>query len=611
MEKITVLDCGGQYTHLIARKVRELGVYSEIVPVDTHASALAGSRGLIISGGPSSVYDAGSPQIRLESLELGLPVLGICYGHQLMAQALHGDVRPGDHREFGAAEIDVPADGGPLFDRVSAREPVWMSHGDRVHTPPPGFRILATTLECPVAAMGDDRRKLYGLQFHVEVTHTPSGRQILSNFVHGICGCGQNWSAGERVGLLEEQIRRATGDRRVFFFVSGGVDSTVAFTLATRALGREQVHGAYIDTGFMREGETAEIAAAFEALGEDLELIDASEDFFTALDGVTDPEIKRQRIGDAFIAVQDGAIARLKWGDDWVLGQGTIYPDTIESGGTCHAAKIKTHHNRVGKVEEMIRAGRVLEPISELYKDEVREVARKLQLPAALVDRHPFPGPGLAIRCLCAAAAVESTEQDEIDGYRATLLPLESVGVQGDFRTYARPTLLSDGERDHARLAAVSSRITNTRRESNRVTYLLGRRDAGQTPADPACGSQTWSGPADGGATGSGQTWSVEPALLTRVRVALLRQADTMVRQWLLDEHLQSAVWQFPVVLLPLNGETVVLRPVESNDGMTARAAPLDFNALDRLTAQLLKLPRVGAVLLDISNKPPATIEWE
>src|SRR5258708_36304297 len=345
-----------------------------------------------------------------------------------MAQILDGAVRPasstGDHREFGAAEIEVTA-ASPLFTGLAAREPVWMSHGDRVLEPPRGFRVLASTYACPVAAMGDDARKLYGVQFHVEVTHTLRGREILANFVHGICGCAKEWSAGERVALLEEQVRQAAARRRVFFFVSGGVDSTVAFTLATRALGRERVHGAYIDTGFMRAGETAEIAEAFRALGDDLEVIDAADQFFAALEGVADPELKRQRIGDTFIAVQDQAIARLGWGNDWVLGQGTIYPDTIESGGTASggnakAAKIKTHHNRVGKVEEMILAGRILEPISELYKDEVREVGRKLDLPAALIDRQPFPGPGLAIRCPCANTVSFAPRAEEVEGYNAS-----------------------------------------------------------------------------------------------------------------------------------------------------------------------------------------------
>ncbi len=584
MDKIVVLDCGGQYTHLIARKVRECGVYSEILPVDCPPEALRGAKGFIISGGPSSVYDAGSPQIQSGCFTLGIPALGICYGHQLMAHALHGDVQPGDHREFGPAEIEV-LDSSRLTKGLSAHEPVWMSHGDLVREPPAGFRVLASTPGCRVAAMGDDARRFYSVQFHVEVTHTPHGKAILQNFVHEICGCSSDWSAGERVAALEEHVRKAAGNRRVFFFVSGGVDSTVAFTLVTRALGRERVHGAYIDTGFMRQGETREIAAAFGALGVDLEVIDASEQFFRALDGVAEPEAKRKIIGEMFITVQDQAIARLGWDDNWVLGQGTIYPDTIESGGTKQSAKIKTHHNRVGKVEEMIAAGRVLEPIAELYKDEVREVGRKLELPTELIARHPFPGPGLAIRCLCSTEDGASTPAPPVNGYDAARLPIKSVGVQGDFRSYKQPTLLSGGRRDHAALSEVSGLVTNTQRESNRVTYLL----AGPAPT------------------------RAHRAFLTRERIALLQEADARVRQWLRDEKLSTAVWQFPVVLLPIGngGETIVLRPVESEDGMTAHVAPLPFDALDRLTARLLDLSAVDAVLLDISHKPPATIEWE
>jgi GMP synthase (glutamine-hydrolysing) len=592
MDKIVVLDCGGQYTHLIARKVRDLGVYSEILPVDCPPAALRGAKGFIISGGPASVYDAGSPQIQPDTFALGLPALGICYGHQLMAHVLNGAVQPGDRREFGATEIEV-LDSSTVLHGLAPREPVWMSHGDLVLEPPAGFRVLASTHGCPIAAMGDDARRFYGVQFHVEVTHTPHGRQILSNFLHEICGCGQEWSAGERVATIEEQVRRVAGQRNVFFFVSGGVDSTVAFTLATRALGRERVHGAYIDTGFMRQGETQEIAAAFRGLGYDLEIIDASDQFFKALEGVAEPEAKRQIIGDMFITVQDQAITRLGWGDDWVLGQGTIYPDTIESGGTKSSAKIKTHHNRVGKVAEMILAGRILEPISELYKDEVREVGRKLELPRELIERHPFPGPGLAIRTLCCTEEGVAEALAPIESYCATRLPLRSVGVQGDHRSYAHPTLLWGGLRVHSVLSDVSSQITNTQRESNRVTYLLGCR----VPQ-------------------SSRSWRSHPALLTRERVALLQQADGRVRQWLRDENLTAAVWQFPVVLLPLaagsgTGETIVLRPVESEDGMTAHVAPLGFAALDRLTEQLLQISGIDAVLLDISHKPPATIEWE
>ncbi len=601
MDKISILDAGGQYTHLIARKVRELGVYSEIVPMETAPEALAASKGVIISGGPSSVYDGGSPTVDERVFSLGVPVLGICYGHQLMAHLLRGNVRKGETREYGMATLEVKADDS-LFQGLEPREPIWMSHGDRVLAPPAGFRVLASTTDCEVAAMGEPQRRLYGVQFHPEVTHTRHGREILANFLFRVCRCRKSWAAADRIAELEEKIRRAVAGRKVFFFVSGGVDSTVAFTLAVQALDRERVHGAYIDTGFMRKNESREISEAFRRLGYDVEIVDARGRFFDALAGVVDPEEKRRRIGDLFITIQDDAIGKLGWDQNWVLGQGTIYPDTIESGGTAKAAKIKTHHNRVGRVEEMIRAGRLVEPIAELYKDEVREVGRRLGLPDTLIERHPFPGPGLAIRCLCVATEQPAAAPPAGDaaatvaaehGFGALLLPLRSVGVQGDDRTYAHPTMLLDGQEcpSYERLTAASTAITNASRVSNRVTYLLDCR----LPE-------------------GSRRWGVRPALLTEERIALLQEADARVRQWLVEENLTQTVWQFPVVLLPLaagQGETIVLRPVESVDGMTAQYARLDFSALTRLTPRLLELPGVEAVLLDVSNKPPATIEWE
>jgi GMP synthase (glutamine-hydrolysing) len=591
MDKIAVLDCGGQYTHLIARKVRELGVYSEILPAGTPSEKLSAYHGVILSGGPASVYDPGSPQVDPKLFDAGVPVLGICYGHQLIAHALKGKVTPSQDREFGMTTLEV-SDTSTLLRGLDAREPVWMSHGDLVDEPPEGFQVLASTPTCRVAAMGDPARRIYGVQFHVEVTHTRKGREVLANFLKEVCRCPGGWTAGDRVPQLEEHVRQAVGGRRVFFFVSGGVDSTVAFTLCVRALAPGQVHGAYIDTGFMRQNESQEIGAAFHDLGYDVEIVDARARFAGALAGVVDPEEKRRRIGEMFIAVQDEAITRMGWTGDWMLGQGTIYPDTIESGGTAAAAKIKTHHNRVGRVEEMIRAGRVVEPIAELYKDEVRQVARRLNLPSVLIDRHPFPGPGLAIRCLC------SDHEEDCQplpanghGYSGLLLPIRSVGVQGDFRTYAHPTLLWDGQRSHDRLAETSTAITNATRSTNRVTYLL---DCRVPPAE--------------------RRWRVHPADLSAARIAALQEADARVRAWLKEEGLEGAVWQFPVVLLPLGaerGESIVLRPVESVDGMTAQYAHLDFAALARLTPRLLALPEIEAVLLDISNKPPATIEWE
>ncbi|MBI1789754.1 MAG: glutamine-hydrolyzing GMP synthase, partial [Acidobacteria bacterium] len=402
--QITVLDAGGQYCHLIARKVRELGVYAEVRRSETPAPELAGRRGLIISGGPSSVYEPGSPTVDPAIFGDGHGVLGICYGLQLMAHALGGQVRKGDKGEFGMATLEIRA-ADPLFAGLDTRQQIWMSHRDLVAAVPAGFSVLATTATCPVAAMSEPGRKLYAVQFHPEVNHTRQGKEILRNFLFSICGCERDWDPSHRIPIIEEEIRQTVGDRSVFFFVSGGVDSTVAYTLCLRALGPGRVRGVYVDTGLMREGETGFVARMFDSLGAGALTVERAADrFLAALDGVRDPERKRHLIGEEFVQVQERIIESLGLLDGhWLLGQGTIYPDTIESGGGERAATIKTHHNRVAGIERLIQAKRIVEPIRSLYKDEVREVGRELGLPQELLERHPFPGPGLAIRCLCSS----------------------------------------------------------------------------------------------------------------------------------------------------------------------------------------------------------------
>ncbi len=597
MQKIAVLDSGGQYCHLIARKVRELGVYAEILPVNVAPSELASYRGVILSGGPSSVFEPGAPQPSPGLFEVGLPMLGICYGHQLMAQGLDGVVEPGQTQEFGQADLHIER-AEPLFAGLPAVQRVWMSHGDAVSRMPSGFEALATTADCPVAAMGDVKRGLFGFQFHPEVVHTPYGTEILRNFVVGVCGCAQDWHPEDRAEALIADIRQKAGARRVLFFLSGGVDSTVAYALTVRALGTEAVHGIYVDTGFMRHGETDQIEKAFAEL--DLgrfEVIDASETFFGGLEGVTDPEQKRAIIGKAFVDIQDKLLEREEHaGHDWLLGQGTIYPDTIESGGTGQAAVIKTHHNRVPHIQELIAQGRVLEPLAEFYKDEVRTLGQTLGLAESLLWRHPFPGPALAIRCLCSKTAAEPLADAEIDslaqrsGYRAFLLPLRSVGVQGDSRSYAQLTLLWDGGLDYQRLLPLATEITNRFRRTNRIVLAL-------TPQNV-----------------DSEGWRIHRATLTRERVELLQRADRIVTDYLREEGLYDQIWQCPVVLLPFsrgNGETVALRPITSVDGMTAEVAQLPAEQIGELARRIAALDGVDAVLYDLSHKPPSTIEWE
>ena len=583
--QIVVLDTGGQYCHLIARKIRELGVYSEIRPSETPADELRGARGIVISGGPASVYESGAPRVDPAIFELGCAVLGLCYGHQTIAWHLGGEVRRGEKGEYGLAWLET-LQPGPLFEGAEGRQQIWMSHRDSVTRVPPGFAVLGATDTCAVAAMGDPERRIYGLQFHPEVVHTANGKQILANFLFRICGCVADWDPRRQAGRIQEEIRRAAAGRNVFFFVSGGVDSTVAFTLCLRALGPERVRALYVDTGLMRAGETEFVRNVFDSLGRGLFAVeDASERFLSALDGVRDPERKRHIIGELFVEVQEQILASGHYLEgQWILGQGTIYPDTIESGGTAKADVIKTHHNRVSGIQRLIAENRIVEPLHTLYKDEVRELGRELGLPAELLERHPFPGPGLAIRCLCedAGKPVERLE----DGW---LAPLHSVGVQGDSRSY-RPVLILDAAQQAQGLHELAAERINRISQINRVIAALASHA-------PVSGLST------------------SAAALCRIRLERLRRADAIVREAAHRTGFDREVWQFPVILVPLGApgrpDSVVLRPVDSVDGMTAQAVPLPEPLRQELCSRLLAEDGICAVFLDLTHKPPGTIEWE
>jgi GMP synthase (glutamine-hydrolysing) len=573
--QIIVLDAGGQYCHLEARKVRDLGVYAEVRASDTPAAELAQARGIVISGGPGSVYDPGSPTVDPGIFAAGKPVLGICYGQQLMAYLLGGEVQKGEKGEYGSAVLDLFDASDPMFAGLAGAQQIWMSHRDVVGRVPQGFRVVGRTETCAVAAIANPSKGLYGLQFHPEVVHTARGQQYLANFVFGVCGCVKDWDARQRAPMIEQEIRESAGQRNVFFFVSGGVDSSVAFALCTRALGPARVRGVYVDTGLMREGETD-----FVRRLPGISVEHAEGQFLGALAGVTDPEQKRHIIGEEFVRVQERIIeSRHLLDEHWILGQGTIYPDTIESGGTANAAVIKTHHNRVAGIQKLIECGLIVEPLKSFYKDEVREVGRELGLPSELLDRHPFPGPGLAIRCLCSEfdAPVRATA----DGY---ILPLNSVGVQGDARTYA-PVLAIDSL-DHGRATALINRLPGV----NRVVTAIALKDPLPQMSVRACG-------------------------LTAERIALLRRADAIVRRLSHAADYDRTIWQFPVVLVPLGTasapESVVLRPIDSVDGMTAQSVRMPDDLRDRICAELLKLDEVAGVFYDLTHKPPATIEWE
>ena len=617
MQGIAVLDAGGQYCHLLARRVREVGVQSHVLPIDTTATQLAGISGIIISGGPRSVTEAGSPRIDPSILSMGVPILGICYGHQLLAATMPGGaVKPSYSREYGIAKLRIMAglkasttnvDAIPvtqgfspvsaLFDGVPPETRVWVSHGDSVEKLPDGFEVIGSTDDCAVAAMANVTKQIYGVQFHAEVTHTEFGQRILENFVRRVCRCGSDWkpSSAETIEAIKADIRTRVGPtKNVLFFVSGGVDSSVAYKLCADALGQDRVHGVYVDTGFMRKNESADVMSAYDKAGfKNVRLRDASAEFLAAVGIETNPEIKRKRIGVAFLAVENDVLEHLPPGE-WLLGQGTIYPDTIESGGTRESALIKTHHNRVPELLRRIEAGEIVEPLAQFYKDEVREIGRALGLPSRLIEKQPFPGPGLAVRFLCTdepAAWSENTKLSEVASrfnLKARVLPVRGVGVQGDERTYAHTALLS-GDYDERRIAELSPTITNSLRDVNRVVY--------------------WAG-----AKGSIEEFHVEPTTTSREGLDVLREADARVRGILAEYDTQKRIWQCPVVMLPLKrqGEsTIAIRPVESHDGMTAQYSRLPWPVIERITDAVLQVPGVGALLYDVTNKPPATIEWE
>jgi GMP synthase (glutamine-hydrolysing) len=569
-------------------------VHAIVADINRPARELAAARGIIISGGPASVTEPTSPAVDPGIYTLGVPVLGICYGHQLMAKDLDGRVSRGITKEYGHSKLHHEA--SPLFRGLPDRDlTVWMSHGDTVSDAPAGFTIMGETDDCKIAAMQHAERRLFGLQFHPEVVHTEFGTEIYRNFVFDVCGCRADWDPRARVEQVMEEIRTRAAGRKVFFLISGGVDSTVAFYCCYRALGAGRVLGLYVDTGFMREGDGEAIEhLVHEAGREAIHVADRSADFFGRLAGVTNPETKRAIIGDTFISVQEEEFARLGLRDaEWMLGQGTIYPDTIESGGAKHSAKIKTHHNRVERIQALIEQGKVIEPLVELYKDEVRVLGEQLGLPHEVVWRHPFPGPGLAVRCLCGetTAPVEPAPMALPAGVRGFIVPVRTVGVQGDERSYSK-LLAVEGFADAEAAGAFARRITNEHRTINRVAAIAFRRD------------------------GHGmEGLSIHPATLTRERVALLREADDLVTRLVRKHGLYDAIWQFPVAMVPLGGapgrETLVLRPVNSRDGMTADFARLAPAVLEELAAALGRLSRVDAVLYDVTNKPPATIELE
>lgn len=604
VDTIAVLDFGGQYAHLIANRVRRLGVFTEIHSPNAPKSELEGVKGIIYSGGPNSVYAADAPAYNPEILSLPVPKLGICYGHQLIAQQLGGHVEPGKVKEYGIADLSLEDKSSPLLKGLPEKSPMWMSHGDQVTRLPDGYRIIASTKDCKVAAVALDSKQIYGIQFHPEVTHSQYGMKLLDNFID-ICGAERTWNMKSYLPLITARIREQANGRKVFLLVSGGVDSTVAFVLLNRVLGPENVLGLHIDNGMMRQNESANVKEFLEKEGmHNLKIRDAGEHFLQKLQGVTAPEAKRAIIGKEFLSVKDEEMAKLNLDPEkWMIAQGTIYPDTIESGGTQNADKIKTHHNRVQEVLDLMAKGLVLEPLADLYKDEVRALGEELGIPHNLVWRHPFPGPGLGVRLLCSDGKepldtahfedVKDSDGNSLaaylqeNGINGKILPIKSVGVQGDGRTYAQPFLITTPGLSWKQCEKFSTELANRFKAINRVVYQIG--------------------------SASDETPLLTEQFATRENFDALRKFDAICTDFLRQNGLYEKIWQMPVVSVPLrvaDKPCIVMRPVNSTEAMTANFAEIDQALLAGLW-QKFENEGAGSLWYDVTHKPPGTIEWE
>lgn len=504
MDTVLVLNFGGQYCHLIARRVRENGVYSQVVPSDISVSEIKSLqaeyniRGMILSGGPASIYEKNAPRMDKRLLEIGVPILGICYGHQLLAQYAGGTVKKAVKREYGSSFAKVTKAKG-ILEGLSKTEKIWMSHGDIVLALPRSFEVLASTENCPVASFANASKKVYGVQWHPEVMHTEHGNVILRNFIFNICRSRRTWKPSGLVQEYVSGIRREVGKGRAIIALSGGVDSSTAAVLASRAIGR-RLTAVFVDNGLMRKNEAKEIGAMAKKLGVNLISVNAANRFVRNLEGVADPEEKRRIIGREFIGVFEEVARRVK--ADYLL-QGTIYPDRIESGSAKNASVIKTHHN-VGGLPSSIRFKGLIEPLKDLYKDEVREVAVKLGVPSSMVHRQPFPGPGLAVRIMGSVSEDKLRIMREVDAivreefeykkanaglwqYFAVLTDTKSTGVKGDERAYGYVVAIRCVESRDAMTARfarvpydtlekISSRITNEVPEVSRVVYDISNK---------------------------------------------------------------------------------------------------------------------------------------
>lgn len=621
--KIVVLDFGSQYAHLIAKRFRMMGYYSEIALPSAGLETFKNAKGIVLSGGPSSIYDKNAPEFNSEILKLDIPILGLCYGHYVLQTGYNGKAQKALVGEFGFATLELNQNVKcPLFEEIASPQQVWMSHQDAVVKPGDGFETVGSTKDCEFAALQNLEKKRFSLQFHCEVKDTPCGNKILKNFAK-FCGMEKNWDQDTVLNHIIDSIKNQADDKNVLLFLSGGVDSTVAFALLNKALGQKRVLGLHIDNGFMRKNESKKVEEAYKNHGFSNFIVeDASKTFLKAVENLTDPQKKRMAIGENFITVRNEVVAKQKFDENkWLLAQGTLYPDIIESGGTKNSNVIKTHHNRVDGIQKLIEKGLIIEPLKDLYKDEVRAIGKKLGLEDELVMRHPFPGPGLSINVLCSNGTMTDNDKEEFkkaqeeiskvqlgmfcekcsENLEKYILPVKSVGVQGDFRTYRFPSVISFAKTENGfyhlpkkweKLEAASSQITNSASFINRTIIRL------------------WQNPSV-----KDEALKLQEGYCTKDRLDQTRDADDIVLTALHKSGWYNKIFQHLTINLPYASSkercSFVLRPLCSEDVMTARFAQLPQNLLMDIVQEISKLPYVDAIFFDLTNKPPATFGWE